>query len=57
MVSFMINHNSEVVVIETNTENALIDAMLKSRLNYKQVVAAHENVSKIYTLPLRIVKG
>jgi len=56
-VTFMINHNNEIVVIETNTENEVIDAMLKSRLNYKHIDSQNVAFNKIYTLPLRIVKG
>ena len=34
---FYVNHDQEIVVVDTGTENNYLDSFLKNRLNYKKV--------------------
>ncbi len=39
-IRFMLNDDSEIVVVSTGTNNQYLDSFIKSRLNYKKVKSA-----------------
>jgi len=53
-VSFMVNENSEVVVLSVNSKRESVDFYVKGRLNYKKVDATGITKGKIYIMPLKI---
>jgi hypothetical protein len=51
-VDFMINSSNEIVVIGTNDAN--LDNVIKSSLNYKKLDVSLLKKNEVYTLPIRI---
>ncbi len=51
-VTFIVNDNNELVVINVDTQNENVDAFIKSRLNYKKV---NINVKGEWVVPVRIM--
>lgn len=39
VVDFMINDDNQIVVVSVDTEDAFVDSLIKSRLNYKTIDA------------------
>ncbi|GGG27828.1 hypothetical protein GCM10011344_30810 [Dokdonia pacifica] len=52
-VTFMVNDNKELVVINVDTKNESVDAFIKSRLNYKKLNTL--KTGEEWVLPVRIV--
>ncbi len=52
-VTFMVNDNKELVVINVDTKNENLDAFIKSRLNYKKLDAL--TTGKEWVVPVRFV--
>lgn len=52
-VTFMVNENKELVVINVDTKNERVDAFIKSRLNYKKLDAVA--TGKEWVVPVRII--
>ncbi|MEP0263933.1 hypothetical protein [Dokdonia sp.] len=52
-VTFMVNNNKELVVINVDTQNESVDAFIKSRLNYKKLNTVP--TGKEWVVPVRIV--
>ncbi|MDP5044045.1 MAG: hypothetical protein NWQ06_03585 [Leeuwenhoekiella sp.] len=50
-VSFTINSNSEVVVLDVETENAQVEQFIQNRLNYKKI-KANALKGQTYHLPV-----
>ena len=52
MISFMVNAQNEVMVVSTN--NADLDNIIKSTLNYKKLAMKTLEYNKVYTVPVLI---
>lgn len=55
-VDFLINKNGELVILNVECVNPTVCAFVKSKLNYKRVTNKSNKTSKVYKMPLRIVK-
>jgi len=44
----MVNGENELIVLDTGTDDALLDSYIKSKLNYKKVSASDINYFKFY---------
>lgn len=53
-VRFTINEENEIVVLSVNTENDVLEAFVKSRLNYQKVQLPGIKEGRMYTIPVRI---
>lgn len=53
-ICFVINSEGEIVVLSVDTDNAIVERFIKSRLNYKKI---NSNLvkNKEYTVPIRFV--
>ncbi|WP_034258978.1 hypothetical protein [Altibacter lentus] len=51
MVTFMLNDESEVVVLSVETEMKVVELYVKSRLNYKKL-DADLDTGRVYKLPV-----
>ncbi|MDC7993979.1 hypothetical protein [Altibacter sp. HG106] len=52
-VSFIVNEESEIVVLCVKTENEQLERYVKSRLNYQKVTSDFET-GKEYKVPIRL---
>lgn len=52
-VKIMINSKNEIVVLSVDTDNELVDAFVKGRLNYKKV--STKITSEIFTFPIKVL--
>jgi len=55
-VLFTLNENKEIVVLSVETENEVLEAFVKSRLNYQKVELDEYREGKMYTVPVRITE-
>lgn len=53
-VTFMLNDNNEIVVLDVETENEQVERFVKARLNYQEIQTNLET-GKQYNVPVRIV--
>ncbi|HMB63504.1 MAG TPA: hypothetical protein VKN36_10550 [Eudoraea sp.] len=53
-IRFTINEENEIVVLSVNTENEVLEAFVKSRLNYQKVRLQGIKEGRMYTVPIRI---
>lgn len=53
-VLFTLNKDSEIVVVSVETQDAVLEAFVKARLNYQKVEVAHLQEGRMYTVPVRI---
>ncbi|MBL7472670.1 hypothetical protein [Robertkochia sediminum] len=53
-VHFMVNRSNEIVVIEVEAENDMLEAYIKSRLNYKEINCDGLASGEEYIVPVRI---
>ncbi len=54
-VSFMINKDSEIVVLSVDSDNEQLISFIKARLNYKKINAKVLKGTE-YTLPVRLMQ-
>lgn len=52
-VKIMINSRNEIVVLSVDTNSALVDTFVKSRLNYKKI--STKTASEVFILPIKIL--
>lgn len=53
-VTFLINSEREIVVLDVDTENQLVERFIKSRLNYNKISTIMQK-GKEYKVPVRII--
>jgi len=51
-LSFLVNANKEVVVVDANTENEFLEDYIKLNLNYQQIKTDYVQLNKIYHIKL-----
>ncbi len=51
-LSFLVNSNKEVVVIDANTGNEFLEDYIKDNLNYQQIKTDYVQLNKIYHIKL-----
>jgi len=51
-LSFLVNSNKEVVVIDANTGNEFLEDYIKENLNYQQIKTDYVQLNKIYHIKL-----
>ena len=56
-VSFMINNNSELVVVLVDSEIEGLNSFVKNKLNYKKLIAKGIKKGEIYRMPIKIKKS
>jgi uncharacterized radical SAM superfamily protein len=53
-VTFMLNDDNEIVVLDVETDNEQVERFVKARLNYQEIQTNLET-GKQYNVPVRIV--
>lgn len=53
-VTFMLNDDNEIVVLDVETDNQQVERYVKARLNYQEIATNLEQ-GKQYNVPVRIV--
>lgn len=53
-VRFILNEEKEIVVLSVDTEDARLEAFVKTRLNYQKVADGDLEEGKTYKVPIRI---
>ncbi|WP_299254758.1 hypothetical protein [uncultured Lacinutrix sp.] len=53
-VTFMLNKNNEIVVINVDTESEQLESYIKTRLNYSKLKEGLVTTTKTYKIPVRI---
>lgn len=56
-VSFMINNQNELVVIDVDSNLKDFNSFVKSKLNYKKIITKGIQKGEIYKMPVKINKG
>jgi len=51
-LSFLVNTNKEVVVVDANTKNDFLEDYIKRNLNYQQIKTEYVQLNKIYHIKL-----
>lgn len=51
-LSFLVNTNKELVVIDTDTDNTYLEKYLKNKLNYQAIKTEYVQFNKIYHIKL-----
>lgn len=51
-LSFIVNANKEVVVIDADTENDFLENYVKGHLNYQQIKTEYVQLNKMYHIKL-----
>lgn len=53
-VYFMVNRDSEIVVLQVEAEDAVLESYIKNRLNYKEIKSKDLQPGKEYVVPVRV---
>lgn len=53
-ISFLINNNNEVVIVDVDANNVDVENFVKSRLNYKKIATKGITKGEIYRVPVTI---
>jgi len=53
-VTFILNKDSEIVVLNVDTDSKELEGYIKSRLNYHKLDLSADNVNKTFKVPVRI---
>ncbi|MEX0289032.1 MAG: hypothetical protein AB3N14_07955 [Flavobacteriaceae bacterium] len=55
-VKFTLNQDKEIVVLRVETDNEVLEAFVKNRLNYQKVDLQEYREGRTYTVPVRITE-
>ncbi len=53
-VTFVLNKDKEIVVLDVDTSSEALESYIKSRLNYSRLTLDVKSEKKIYVIPVRI---
>lgn len=53
-VHFLINQNGEIVVIDVDTQNDLVEAYIKNRLNYQKLAVSKDWFNRKFSIPVNV---
>lgn len=56
-VTFMLNKDNEMVVLDVDSDENLVEKFIKSRLNYKELPSAYKTNYKKFIVPVRLQPG
>lgn len=55
-VRFTLNEDKEIVVLSIETDDKVLEAFVKNRLNYQKVTLDEYREGRTYTIPVRITE-
>lgn len=56
-LSILLNNNNQLVIVSVKSDNQLLAAFIKRKLNYKRIKSKTLKRMKIYRMPVKIVKA
>lgn len=56
-LSILLNNNNQLVIVSVKSDNQLLTAYIKRKLNYKRIKSKSLKRMKIYRMPVKIVKA
>lgn len=57
MVKIFINQDNEIVVLSVKTDNKILEAFIKNRLNYKKLSKEIVGYNKSFKIPIKMTKS